>query len=349
VNAIDGRYSVFAVAPNAVPQGASQDAAAAAAAYNTLLGLFPTQQTYLDSAYAASLATIPDGQSKNDGIAVGLEIAAKLLAMRSCDGRNANIAYAPGNGPGAWIPTPPAFAAGQTPWMAQMRPFAILSPRQFRVSGPPALDSKQYTKDFKEVKSLGSLNSTDRTPEQTETGQFYLEHTGAQTARIFRNFAISEGMNLSDNARLFAQIYVSIADALISCWDSKYHYGFWRPVTSIPAADTDDNPGTDSDPTWTSLLVTPNHPEYPSGHGSFTAAYAEALRNFFGSKKITITLTSTVTGTSRTFHHTDNIIEEIIEARIYGGLHYRFSDEAGAQIGKKAAQWVSKYYFHPVQ
>lgn len=348
VNAIDRRYSVYAVSLDIVPQDASQDAAAVAAAYNVLLGLYPTQQPYLDSVYATSLATIPDGQPKVDGIAVGAQVAARFLAMRSCDGRNANITYVPGSGPGVWQPTPPAFLPALTPWVAQMRPFAILSPFQFRAAPPPELASKQWAKDYKEIKSLGSINSTDRTAEQTEIGRFYGEHVGIQFARIFRDFALASGMGLADNARLFAQLYLSVADALIAVWDSKFHYSFWRPVTAIPAGDIDGNPATDPDPNWLPLLTTPNHPEYPAAHGAFTGAYAEALRQFFGTKHVTITLTSSVTGTSRTFDNTNRLIKEIIEARIYAGLHYRFSDEAGVAIGRDVAQWVAKYYFRPV-
>ncbi len=348
VNAIDGRYSVYAVKPSTVPPDASKAAAAVAAAYHILKSLFPTQQMFLDARYTASLATIPDGLAKDHGVTVGEEVAALFLALRAGDGRNANITYTPGSGPGAWQPTPPAFAAALTPWVAQMRPFAIDSPSQYRAEGPPPLDSAQWAADFNETKSLGAANSTTRTAEQTEIGRFYSEHTGAQYARIFREFAAEQGMSLADNARLFAMLYVSLADALIAVWDSKYHFGFWRPVTAIRAADTDGNPATDLDPTWAPLAPTPNHPEYPAAHGAFTGAYAEALRRFFDSKHVNITLTSTVTGTSRTFDKTGQLTKEIIEARIYGGMHYRTSGEHGVKIGEKVAKWVAKHYFKAV-
>jgi hypothetical protein len=349
VNAIDGRYRPFAITSTNVPQGASEEAATVAAAYNTLLNLLPTQQAYLDAAYAASLATIPDGQSKDDGIALGQDVAVRFIAQRACDGRNANVPYTPGTDPGDWQPTPPAFAPALNPWISQMQPFAILRASQFRAPAPPALTSNQYAKDFNEVKSIGSVNSTTRTDEQTEIGKFYSEHTGFQYARAFRDFAIAQNLGLADNARLFAMIYVASADALIACWDSKFHYSFWRPVTSIPAADLDGNPNTTADPSWLPLIVTPPHPEYPSAHGSFTAAYAEILRYFFNTKNVTITLTSTVTGTSRTFHNTNDLVKEIIEARIYGGIHYRNSCVQGKIIGKKVADWVTKYFFQPVE
>ncbi len=350
VNAIDGRYSVYAVRPSSVPPDASKEAAAVAAAYNVLKTLLPTQQAFLDSQYATSLAAIAGGDTKTHGIAVGEEVAALFLAWRAGDGRNATITYTPGSGPGAWQPTPPAFAAALTPWVAQMRPFAIESPSQYRAIGPPPLDSAQWAADFNETKSLGAANSTTRTAEQTEIGRFYgIEHPGAQYARIFREFAAEQGMSLADNARLFAVLYVTVTDAQIAVWDSKYHFGFWRPVTAIRAAETDGNPATDADPAWLPLVTTPGHPEYPAAHGAFTGAYAEALRRFFGSKLVNITLTSTATGTSRTFNKTEHLINEIIEARIYGGMHYRTSCEHGVEMGKKVAKWVAKHYFQPLK
>lgn len=349
VNAIDGGYSVYAVTPSNVPPDASKEAAAVAAAYNVLKTLLPTQQAFLDSQYATSLAAITDGDAKTHGIAVGEEVAALFLESRGGDGRNANITYTPGSGPGAWQPTPPGFAAGLTPWVAETRPFGILSPSQFRAEGPPPLGSARWAADFNETKSLGDANSTTRTAEQTEIGRFYgIEHPGAQYARIFRNFAAEQDMNLADNARLFAVLYVTVADSQIAVWDSKYHFGFWRPVTAIRSAETDDNPATDADPAWLPLVTTPGHPEYPAAHGAFTGAYAEALRRFFDSKQVSITLTSTATGTSRTFNKTDQLIDEIIEARIYGGMHYRTSCKHGVKMGEKVAKWVAKHYFKPV-
>jgi hypothetical protein len=239
-------------------------------------------------------------------------------------------------------------APAAVPWLAQLRPFAIRSVAQFRPDGPPALDSPKWAKDYNEVKSIGAIDSTTRTPEQTEIGRFYSEHTGAQFARVFRDFADAHGMSLADNARLFAMIYVASADALIVGWDAKYQYARWRPVTAIPAGDTDGNAATDADPAWAPLLTTPNHPEYVSAHGCFTAAYAETLRQFFGTKHVSVTLTSTVTGTSRTFDNTDDLAREIVEARIYAGIHFRTSCVHGAVVGKKVAHWVSKHFFQPV-
>ena len=331
VNAIDGRYSVFAASPTTATAGASEEAAALAAAYTILRTFFPSQSAFLDSQYGASLAAIADGDSKTRGIAIGQEVAAAFLQQRSGDGRNAPITYTPGSGPGAWQPTPPAFAPAATPWAAQMR-------RQFRADPPPALDSAAWAADYNETKTFGAIDSTARTQQQTETGRFYTEHTGAQYNRILREFAASQNFALADEARFLAQMTVSGADAIIGVFNSKYQYGRWRPVTAIRATD---------DPAWTPLAVTPNHPEYPAAHGAFTGALAEGLRNFFGTKDVTITLSSTVTNTTRTFNNTDDLVKEIVGARIYGGMHFRTSIIQGKVQGTKAAKLVAKNYFLP--
>jgi hypothetical protein len=346
VNAIDRRYTVFAVSPSNVPPGASEEAATVEAAYRILINLFPTQAAFLDAQYTASLATIPDGASKVSGMAVGAEVAALFLASRAGDGRNAPVTYTPGSGPGAWTPTSDAPPA--TPWLAQMRPFAIKRPSQFRPDPPPALDSDQWATDYNEAKRLGALNSAERTPEQTTTARFYLDPGVVQAGRGFRKLALDRNMSLADNARLFAVLYVTLADSTIAGWEAKYYYGFWRPVTAIRAGDTDGNPHTEADPTWSPLATTPNHPEYPSAHMFADAAWAEALRHFFGTKQIEITLSSTTTGTEMTFDNTDDIIKLVTEARIYAGFHYRNSCVQGTVLGKKVAKWVAKHYFLPV-
>jgi PAP2 superfamily len=351
VVAIRGGYQPYAVAIENAPPGASAEAAVATAAHRVLITMFRADSAYLDARYALSLGSIPDGAAKDDGIAVGEQAAAGLLAARAGDGWNAPISYVPQPGPGHWQPTPPAFAPAISPWMAVMRPFTFDTGSAFRAEPPPALDSAQWAEDYNETQLFGAANSPVRTQEQTEIGRFYAEHTGIQYARIFREFASLQGLELADAARLFAMLYVTGADALIACWDSKYFYGFWRPVTAIRAGDTDGNPLTDPDLFWTPLAPTPGHPEYPAAHGTFTAAIAETLSQFFGSKKVTITLTSTVAGSGapRTFESTVDMIHEIVDARVYGGMHYRTSGVRGVVLGKKVANWVLKHYFHPVQ
>jgi len=343
VNAIDRRYTVFAVSPSNVPPGASEEAATVEAAYRILINLFPTQATFLDAQYTTSLATIPDDDSKVNGMAVGAEVAALFLASRAGDGRNAPVTYTPGSGPGAWVPT--SNAPPVAPWLGQMRPFAMESPSQFRPDPPLALNTDQWAADYNEVKRLGAFNSSERTPEQTTLARFYFDPGVVQASLGFRKLALDRSLMLAVNARLFAVLYVTLADSIIAGFEAKYYYGFWRPVTAVRAGDIDGNPDTEADSTWLPLGTTPNHPEYPAAHAFADAAFAEALRHFFGTKKIEFTLSSTTTGTVMTFDNTNNIIKSVIEARIYAGFHYRNSCVQGTMIGKQVAKWVAKHYF----
>ena len=350
VNSIDGRYAPYAVSVSASPS-ASKDAATVAAAHHVLNTFYPTQQAFLAAAYAASMAAIPAGPARDQGTAVGVQVATAFLALRANDGRNAVVPYIFGSGPGVYqltpgAPAPPASPA--TPWVAKMKPFALETASQFRAEGPPDLTSARWTDDYNEVKAYGVLTGSSRTDEQTEIGRFYAEHPGAQLIRNLRNFVATQPLGLADRARLLAILHISAADALIAVFDSKYYYNFWRPVTAIVAGDTDGNDATEEDGSWVALAPTPNHPEYPAAHGAVSTAYAESLRHFFGTKRVTISLTSTVTGTTHTFHNTDEIIKEIIAARIYGGMHYRTSGVHGSVIGRKVAHWINKHYFQPV-
>lgn len=342
VNAIDRTHTPFAVTPSNVPVGASKEAAAVEAAYRVFRFVIPSSQwAYVDAQYALSMGSIPDGPQKESGKAVGAEVAALFLVSRAGDGRgNTTIVYTPGSGPGAWIPTPPNFPNAATPWLAVMRPFAIDSPSQFRADPPPSLDSADYAQDLDETRRLGSLNSTERTPEQTELARFFLDNN-AQTGRTIRGVAIDHALSLEEEARLYAQVYVSEADAWIAGWDSKLFYGFWRPITAIR--------NTGIDPTWTAIGNTPGHPEYPSAHSFQTAAYAEALRQFFGTKKVTLTLTSTVTGTTRVYDHADDVLKDVADARVYAGFHFRTACVRGSVLGKKVAKHVAKHHFLPVE
>jgi hypothetical protein len=346
VNAIDGRYSAFAVHPATVPPGSSKAAAAIAAAYNVLLALFPSQHVVLDANYVASLAAIPDGLAKANGIEVGAEVAWLFLASRAGDGRDATITYLPGSGPGAWLPTsaaPPAVV-----YLSQMRPFAMETASQFRGDGPPRLTSEQYASDFNEIKNLGCLDCPTRTEEQRIIGLFYTDLGPPQTGRTFRQVAVDYRLNLADNARLFAMLYVALGDAAIGSVETKYYYGFWRPITAIRAADTDGNPDTLPDLGWTPLSPTPNFPDYVSTHSALWGAFSETLRQFFGTKTINVTMTSVVTGTTRHFTSTDDINKEIIDARVYVGFHFRTADVHGVVMGKKIGRLVAKNYFQPL-
>ena len=347
VNAIDGEpYSVFAVRPTSVPPGSSANAATVEAAYRVLIDRFPTQAIYLTNQYIASLATIPNGQSKNDGIAVGGEVAARFLASRAGDGWNDPTVMIPlHSGPGWWVPT--AITPPVVQWGAVMRPFAIESPDQFRADPPPALTSDEYAADYNETKRLGSATSTDRTPDQTLQARFFTEPAVPQFTAAIRQLSMDRGLTLSENARLFAMVHVSSADACIGGLESKYHYQFWRPITAIRNGDTDGNPNTEADPNWSPLAATPNHPEYPSAHAFVTGSVTEALRQFFGTKKLLVTLASNVTGTTMSFATIDEWTKAVDDARIFAGFHFRTSCVRGGVLGSKVAKYVTRNHFQP--
>ena len=352
VNAIDARHTVFAVRPSSSTDGAAPEAATAAAAYTVLKWLFPTQQAYLDGVYANYLTTIPPGTAKTTGIAVGTEVGTALTALRAGDGRNALVPYVFGAGPGVYQATPGGAATPVAPWASRMRPFGIESAEQFRADGPPNLTSAQWADDFNEVKEFGALTGSSRTPEQTEIGLFYMENPGQQINRNIRLIAAAHNLSVVDSARFYAQVYVAIADAQITTWNGKYFFNFWRPVTAIRGADSDDNPATEPDFAWLPLVVTPSHPEYPAAHPTVSGALAYTLAEFFGTKKQHIILTSTsVPGSALREHHftsTDDMAKDAIEGRIFGGIHYRTSGVHGSVIAKKVAHYIAKHYFQPV-
>lgn len=349
VNAIGGGYSVYAVSPSTSTRGASREAAAAAAAHAVLLHELPGQQVALDAAYDTSLAAVPEGSAKTQGVAIGREVAAAWLAQRQGDGRNASVPYTYGTGPGTYQATPPAFAPAVTPWLAKMRPFVLTSPAQFRAYGPPDLTSIRFAKDFEAVRILGSATSTERTAAETEIALFHTAPPPIFWPSNTRAIALARHLGLADNARFFAMVFVAHADATIACWDSKYYFSFWRPVTAIRAADTDNNPATVQDAAWTPLAVTPPHPEYPAAHGCAAAAYAETLDAFFGTKRFQFTMTSTVAGTTpHAFYNTDQFVEEVLDARVFGGMHYPTSVEHGASMGRGVAREILRTKFKPV-
>ena len=353
VNAIDGRFEPYKYSLTA-PAGASADAAAIEAAYQTLIRLFPDQKQYLDTQYGnpvVGIAAIPGGQARTDGQSVGFVSAITLLTLRAHDGRGTNVPYSfPSTVlAGVWIPTPPGFLAPATPWAGQMQPFTFDDPGQFLPEPPPDLSSQTWADDYNQVRTLGAKDSTVRTPEQTEIALFWTEHSTAQYGRMLRAKAGEFNLSLADSARLFAMTYAAAADATIGCWNAKYHYSFWRPATAIPNGDIDGNPDTVADPAWAPLTATPNHPEYPSAHGCTTGAVADTLKSYFGSPNLQISLFSPVTNTT---HNFDNIREwqsEVGWARIYAGFHYRTAVMQGLVLGHKVAHHVVHNYFRPVR
>jgi hypothetical protein len=349
VNAIDHRFQPYLFTTNS-PAGANKDAAAVAAAHRILVQYFPSDQASLDAQYASSLAGIPDTPANiSAGVTVGEASAQTLIAARANDGLLANVPYNPPVGPGYWLPTPPAYAPHPlTPWLGQMVPFTMTSAAQFLPDeGPTALNSQQWIEDYNQVKSLGALNSTVRTPQQTEIGLFWTEHTGKQYARAFRTLATQKGLDTSDTARLMAMLWAGYADAGIGGWNAKLFFSFWRPVTATRAGGG--NPALTADPSWLPLANTPNHPEYPAAHGFVTGAVSTILAGYFGTPNVTFSVDSRVTNTTHYFTSTTDLMQEVEMARIYAGFHYHHSVIEGKVLGQNVAHQLMQQYFRPVQ
>jgi hypothetical protein len=356
VNGIARRYTPIHVTPNA-PAGASRDAAAVQAAYATLVQLYPTQTAALDARRAVSLASIGTRDSSAAiaaGIAWGQSVADSIMAWRSTDG------FAPppppflgGTGVGVWRPTPPAFAPGAGPQFAYMTPWVIGTPSQFRPAGPPALASDQYTADFNETKTMGSQSSSTRTTDQTIASWFWASSTASY---LWNNVALSliertrveadsgSGgqfrFSTLESARLLALLNVAAADAAIGCWDAKYTYVFWRPVTAIPLAATDGNPATDADPSWLPLFATPAHPEYPSGHSCVSGAAGVVLASYFGDQTPFRVVSDVMPGVVRSFDSFSEAVMEVQNARIDAGIHFRSATRDGQNLGASVAEYV---------
>lgn len=342
IMSIEGTHALYAAKPTTPTAGASQEAAATEAAYRVLKALFPSRGDKYQAAYDDGMAAIPAGDAKDRGIAIGAEVAQNLLTLRANDGRDVALPpYVPGTLPGEFRGNNPVNRNGP-----YIRPFALKTVSQFRPDGPPALTSERYARDLNEVKALAGSTSTLRTAHQTEVARFYTEPPGAYYLRNLRQFAMASP-NLADNARLIALLMLTSQDALAACFEAKYTYNFWRPQSAIPLADTDGNPDTVADPTWTPFVPTPNHPEYPAAHGCNDGQVAEALRQFYGTKRVSFSFDSTVTGTTHHFESTSELVDEVIDARVWGGMHYRFSGEVGTRLGKQVTRWIAHHYFEP--
>ena len=364
VNAIDGGHQPYLLDPRAI--GAqpwfSQDAAAATAAHDVLVAIAPAQQATIDGLYASTMAGITDA-FKAQGAQVGAAAAQAMLAFRQNDGFLAPFDFGLVIAPGAgnWRPLTPA-ATDPDAWVGNAKPFLIESPEQFRSEGPNALKSGQYTKDFNEVKELGALDSTKRTADETAAAVFWQFPPIALWNGVARSLAGS--LDTADQARLYAMINLAAADGAISCWNDKWYWHFWRPLAAIREADTDGNPATVADPTWEPLfapatqttppLVTPPFPDHPSGHGCVSGATVNAFQDFFGTDKASFDVVGgrSLNGlpiAARHFDRFSNALKEVIDARVWGGIHFRTADVQGTVIGKKVAHWMRKHYFEPVR
>jgi hypothetical protein len=350
VNAIDRRYQQYGPEFHG-PGDASKEAAAISAAYQTLLNYFPGQAAALQAQYDAAIAGIPDGQAKASGIAVGQIAAARIVALRTGDGRGANVPYTYPTSPepGVWIPTPPAFAPPAMPWVGQMVPFTMKSASQFLpVNGPPDLGSGQWAREYNEVKLLGAANSSLRTAAQTEIALFWTANPVATYFGAFGKLAIDRHLSLSKSARLLAMLSVAFTDGGIGCFNAKYHFSFWRPVTAIQNGDIDGNPETEADPAWLPLASTPPHPEFPAAHGCATGAIAKTLENFFGTPNVKFSVNSAATHTTHTYYNVGQLETEAYWARIYAGFHYRHSLDEGFKLGHRVAKQLNQNFFQPL-
>jgi hypothetical protein len=345
---VEGRYEPYSFRDRA-RRGTSVQAAAVAAAYKVLVTYSPYAQATLDAAYAASLAQLPDGQAKDRGVAFGTRAAEHLIELRANDGRDAPIMFTKPPAPGVWRPTPPAFLPMSAPQLGFVTPLLVRSATQFAPPDPPKLTSARYTRDFNEVKAFGSSSSTERTAAQTDTATFFSGNGLVQYNAALRDQVTVRELDIVEAARMFAAVDMNVADAVISVWYAKYVHGFWRPVTAINLADTDGNPATVADPTWTSLLPAPAYPEYPSGYNVVNSAVTHSLENLFHTRHLQLTLISTaVPGVRRNYDSGRVLRRDVVNARMWNGFHFRFANTAARDMGRRLSRWTLDRYFQPL-
>ena len=354
-NAVEGitrEYALYKWDRNG-PREASPEAAAAAAAHRILMTYFgsnPTIASNLDSALASSLALIPDGRAKTRGIHYGERAANHLIAQRANDGRFAPIVFdLPVPSPiGRWVPTPPANAPMLDPWLGFVQPLVVKSLGQFRPGPPPAIGSNRYLRDFNEVRDYGGSTGSLRTPEQTKTALFFYDIAVGALQASMRDLVTRRHLDISDSARLFAAVDLSLADTIGTVWRAKYRYGFWRPITAIARAADDGDPRTVGVAGWTPFLVTPPYPEWPSGLNSVVAAASTALSRLNDDGHIDLFITSVGAGETRHYMSATAMQHDAVNARVWTGIHVRTADEAGRRIGIKVANWALDHYFRPL-
>lgn len=359
VQAIDRRYKPYHVEISGA--SGSPSAAAAKAAHDMLVHLFPAQAMTLGTTYNQYL--IDHGISPSDpGVTVGQTAAAGIIALRANDGRFPpnQVPFVGGTDPGEWRPTesfigtppaPPSFAPMAVPWLGSVRPFTLKCSAQFRATPPPPLNSRRYTKAYKEVKAMGARFNSARTTEETDLAHFWNLNYPAVWNRAVRDIAAVHVDNIGDNARLFAAVNLAMGDAIITAWDTKNTYVSWRPLTAIRLGDDDGNPDTVGDPNWQPLINTPNYPDHSSGANIVSAAATRTLALFFGRNRMTFvvsTTNATAIQQTRTYHRFTDAAEDVVNARIWEGIHFRFADEDARKQGTLVAQWVLAHQLKPV-
>jgi hypothetical protein len=346
VNAITKRYLGERVKLEAAP-GASVDAAVAAANRATLSKLLPAQQAAIDSAYQTAVSVLPDSPAKTGGIAVGEQAAAAILTLRADDGAAVPESYRPHTTPGLYVPTVIPIA----PQWPQRKPWVMASADQFRPGPPPSLTSDLWVRDYNEIKALGAKNSTTRSAEQTAIARFWEAAMPTIYFPVVRSVATAPGREVTQNAHLFAAVTQATDDAYIAIFDAKYHYNFWRPVTAIRNGDTDGNEATEREASWAPFIETPMHPEYPCAHCILAATIGTLLQTEIGTGPMpTLTTTSyTAQGAARSWTKIDDFMQEVANARIYDGVHYRNSNEVGTAMGKQIGELAAAKYLRPLK
>ena len=367
VQAIDRRFKPYHVRISGA--SGSPAAAVAAAAHDTLVGLYPSQQGSLDATFSAYLTS--HGLAGDPGLAVGHAAAVGMLPLRPVAPSPLPPPFTGGTDPGQWRPTdslligsgpdfglpgppfgpPPPFAAGAIPYLGTVTPFTLKSFDQFRAKPPLPLKSKRYRREYDEVKNLGARLSSTRTAEQTDLSYFFLDNPFQIWSRAIRTIVDEHLHSIGDSARLFALVYLATADALITAWDSKYAYNFWRPITAIREGDHDGNRKTVGDPTWEPFINTPNYPDHTSGANNLYGAITRTLSLFFGTDKFQFTLSSTfplVVQNDRLYDRFSDVAEDIVNVRIYQGIHFRTADEAARKQGRSVAKWAFDHFLRPL-
>ena len=353
VNGITGKYELYKWPTGAqAPKGASPQAAAAAAAHRVLktyFGTSPTIAANLDAALATSLGQIPDGLPKDQGISYGQRAADRLIELRANDGRNAPIVFNVPLAAGVWRPTPPANAPFLDPWLSQVTPLTLDSPSQFRPGPPPAIGSPTYLQEFNEVRDYGVNTGSLRSTAQTQTALFFFDIAVIPIHAALRDLVTRQGLNISDSARLLGAVDMSLADTTIAVWDGKYHYGWWRPITAIREADNDGNPATTGVAGWTPLVPTPPYPDWPSGLSGAIGALSTTLSRLNPSGNVDLTITSPGTGITRHYDDAAVMQHDVIDARVWSGIHFRTADQTGVDTGIKVGNWALDHYFAPAK
>ncbi len=346
---IEGGYKPYKFHKKAKGE-ASSEAAAVAAAHRVLVEYsLDSQAPGLDTAYATSLAKIPDGEAKTRGVAFGELAADTLIAQRVDDGRDESMPFTTPLAPGVWRPTPPLLAPFAMTGLGGVDPLLVRSGAQFGDPGPPpALTSSEYARDFEEVKRLGSKPPTARTEDQTATALFYSGNPVVQFNTALQHQVLLRQMDIVEAARMFAAVNMSTADALISVWYAKFRYGFWRPLTAIHLADTDGNPATSPDTKWEPLVANPPYPDYVSGYSGAIGGFTAALQKVLDTRHLNLTFTSTmVPGVKRPYDSGRVLRQDVVDARVWLGIHFRFADTRGAEMGVQVAEWALDRYFRP--